>query len=84
MRILLISFLAAFTWLPGSDARGQVLDVAEIKPEIRTGFAHAGWKYDRYSDMPSLDAQTPNDRGRPARDRASSATCMLRGTKTNR
>lgn len=42
------------TWL--SDVRAQSLDVATIRPEIRTGFAHAGWKYDRYSDMPSLDA----------------------------
>lgn len=30
----------------------QTVDVAEIKPEIRTGFSHAGWKYDRYSELP--------------------------------
>ena len=36
----------------------QAPDVAEIRPEIRTGFSHAGWKYDRYSEMPSLDAHT--------------------------
>jgi hypothetical protein len=38
--------------------RAQVSDVARIKPEIRFGFSHAGWKYDRYSDLPSLDAKT--------------------------
>lgn len=42
-----------------SNSMAQPLDVAEIKPDIRTGFAHAGWKYDRYSDMPSLDAGKP-------------------------
>ena len=50
--------VAAVTWFGvwPSNSLAQSADIAEIKPEIRTGFAHAGWKYDRYSDMPSLDA----------------------------
>ena len=31
-------------------------EIAVIRPEVETGFAHAGWKYDRYRDLPSLDA----------------------------
>jgi len=31
-------------------------DLATIKPELRTGFSNAGWKYDRYKDLESLDA----------------------------
>ena len=50
------AFLVLATLGPKCCAQG--VDVAEIKPEIRTGFSHAGWKYDRYSDMPSLDANT--------------------------
>ena len=42
-----------------SPLLAQTVDVAEIRPELRTGFAHAGWKYDRYSEMPSLDANKP-------------------------
>jgi len=38
--------------------RSRADDVATIKPEIRSGFSNAGWKYDRYSDLPSLDAHT--------------------------
>jgi len=29
-----------------------------IKPDVETGFSNAGWKYDRYTDLPSLDAGT--------------------------
>jgi hypothetical protein len=31
-------------------------EIAVIRPDLRTGFANAGWKYDRYQDLPSLDA----------------------------
>ncbi len=58
MRALLTTLIAALAFLHGSDSYAQTLDVAEIKPERQSGFAQAGWKYDRYSDMPSLDAQT--------------------------
>lgn len=59
MRIFPLMLTAAAIVCLGSwasNSLAQTLEVAEIKPEIRTGFAHAGWKYDRYSDMPSLDA----------------------------
>jgi hypothetical protein len=32
-------------------------EIAVIRPELQTGFANAGWKYDRYQDLPSLDAR---------------------------
>jgi len=31
-------------------------DLAVLHPELHTGFANAGWKYDRYKDLESLDA----------------------------
>mgnify|MGYP001036804281 CR=1 FL=1 len=61
MRLLLTTVIAAFAFLVGAlplSSRGQTADVAEIKPDVRTGFSQAGWKYDRYSDLPSLDAHT--------------------------
>jgi len=39
---------------PRSQPQG--LDLATIRPEIQTGFAHAGWGYDRYKNMEKLDA----------------------------
>jgi hypothetical protein len=42
---------------------GNSLDVSHdlpiMKKAVGTGFANAGWKYDRYSDLPSLDAGKP-------------------------
>ncbi|MBN1854119.1 MAG: DUF2961 domain-containing protein [Pirellulales bacterium] len=51
-------FFAPIFWIGtlSFNTGAQEPDVAVIRPEIRTGFAHAGWKYDRYSEMPSLDA----------------------------
>ncbi|HOY58776.1 MAG TPA: DUF2961 domain-containing protein, partial [Verrucomicrobiota bacterium] len=31
-------------------------DLAVLKKDTPTGFANAGWKYDRYQELPSLDA----------------------------
>mgnify|MGYP001133362332 CR=1 FL=1 len=39
-----------------SRIAGVGSDLAIIKKDASTGFANAGWKYDRYSDLPSLDA----------------------------
>ena len=33
-------------------------DIAVIRPDLQTGFSQAGWKYDRYSNLPSLDKGT--------------------------
>lgn len=33
-----------------------VPDVAVVKPGVQTGFANAGWKYDRYDALPVLEA----------------------------
>ena len=57
-KLLPASISVATLWFCTSppEARAQTPDVAEIRPEVQTGFSHAGWKYDRYSDMPSLDA----------------------------
>ena len=41
---------------PPREAVGVGNDLAVIKKDGTTGFANAGWKYDRYSDLPSLDA----------------------------
>jgi hypothetical protein len=38
--------------------RAQSDSLPVIKPEVETGFSNAGWKYDRYTDLPSLDAGT--------------------------
>ncbi len=41
---------------PPRDVAGVGNDLAVIKKDAPIGFANAGWKYDRYSDLPSLDA----------------------------
>jgi len=38
------------------DAHGAGNDLAVIKKDASVGFANAGWKYDRYNHLPSLDA----------------------------
>ena len=55
--ILMATALLAI-WTLASRCSAQSIDVAEIRREIRTGFSHAGWKYDRYSELPSLDGNT--------------------------
>jgi hypothetical protein len=37
-------------------ADSSLESLATIHPETTTRFANAGWKYDRYQDLPSLDA----------------------------
>lgn len=41
--------------LTAQVALAEQPDIAVIRPDLQTGFAQAGWKYDRYSDLPSLD-----------------------------
>lgn len=38
---------------PPRDPTGVGTDLAIIKKDAPIGFANAGWKYDRYSDLPS-------------------------------
>ena len=45
----------ALTAVLACGARAEAPDIAVIRPDLRSGFAQAGWKYDRYSDMPALD-----------------------------
>ncbi len=49
----------AMAWLllAAPSAPADPPDMAVIRPDVETGFANAGWKYDRYEDLPSLDAR---------------------------
>ncbi|MBN2024141.1 MAG: DUF2961 domain-containing protein [Pirellulales bacterium] len=38
-------------------AEEDPLKLARIRPDVKTGFANGGWAYDRYSDLPTLDAK---------------------------
>ena len=40
---------------PAESADGP--EMAVIRPDVQTGFVNAGWKLDRYADLPSLDAK---------------------------
>jgi hypothetical protein len=42
------------------DARPALADppdMAVIRPNVQTGFSNGGWKYDRYPNLPALDAR---------------------------
>jgi len=52
MRTLLWSALLCLAAAPAIVGS----ELALIKPDTPTGFGHAGWKYDRYEDLESLDA----------------------------
>ena len=38
-----------------APAGAGALDLARIRPNVRTGFSNGGWKYDRYKELESLD-----------------------------
>lgn len=42
--------------LASAQAPEPGLSIAEIRRGVRTGFSNAGWAYDRYADLPKLDA----------------------------
>ncbi|MGQ9592872.1 MAG: DUF2961 domain-containing protein, partial [Planctomycetota bacterium] len=42
--------------LASAQAPESGLSIAEIRRGVRTGFSNAGWAYDRYADLPKLDA----------------------------
>lgn len=52
--LLLVSGLWA--QVPDKTTAPGGVDLATIRTDLETGFSNAGWKYDRYADLPSLDA----------------------------
>ncbi len=40
---------------PG-ECQSAGTEIAHLKPALKTGFSNAGWKYDRYPELESLDA----------------------------
>lgn len=54
MTLLGITVLSAYSMEPDLGIEG----LPTIKKGARQGFANAGWKYDRYKDLASLDART--------------------------
>ena len=48
---VLVAATAAAGW-------GQMDSLPVIRRGTETGFSNAGWKYDRYAELPSLDAHT--------------------------
>ena len=50
--ILLLAFIGPVF------AADSSLELAKIKKDTTTGFSNAGWKYDRYKELKSLDAHT--------------------------
>jgi hypothetical protein len=43
----------------GHVVRGQeVPEIAVIRPDVEPRLSNAGWKYDRYQELPSLDAHS--------------------------
>jgi hypothetical protein len=45
--------------LCGDVVRGQeVPEIAVIRPDVESRLSNAGWKYDRYQELPSLDAHS--------------------------
>jgi len=57
--MLVLAVLAGtFAWVAASARAADEVapDLPVIKKDVKTGFCNAGWKYDRYKDLPSLDA----------------------------
>lgn len=54
----LVGVAGAMGWLflAAPSATADPPEIAVIRPDVQTGFANAGWKYDRYQDLPALDA----------------------------
>ena len=61
LRTVILTFIALATvpslgddTVPGGHGTSD--NIAVIQNDSTTGFSNAGWKYDRYQDLPSLDA----------------------------
>lgn len=59
---IIASALAIAFWFSQAAQGADVPDMAIIRPEVQTGFVNAGWKYDRYPELPPLDAHKAVDR----------------------
>lgn len=57
-RLTLVTVLAGAAWsaVAARPAPAQPPQMALIRPDLRTGFSHAGWAYDRYKNLEKLDA----------------------------
>ena len=51
-----VSLAMGWLFLAAPSAAADPPQIALIRPDVQTGFVNAGWKYDRYQDLPSLDA----------------------------
>ncbi len=61
LRTVILTFIVLATapslggdTVPGGPGTSD--NIAVIQNDSTTGFSNAGWKYDRYQDLPSLDA----------------------------
>jgi len=54
----LAGLVGALAWLivAAPSAPADPPEVCILRPNVQTGFANAGWKYDRYQELASLDA----------------------------
>jgi hypothetical protein len=48
--------IVMFFFLAASSPAADPPAIAVIRSDLQTGFANAGWKYDRYHNLPALDA----------------------------
>lgn len=55
MRNAIFALVLIFSFAAIAD---NSLEIAKIKKDVTTGFSNAGWKYDRYSNLKSLDAHS--------------------------
>jgi len=51
-----VAAAAGWWFLAVPPATADPPQIAVIRPDLRTGFVNAGWKYDRYQELLSLDA----------------------------
>jgi hypothetical protein len=53
---LVASQIMGCLFFVAASAMAEPPSIAVIRPDLETGFSNAGWKHDRYADLPSLDA----------------------------
>jgi len=55
-RVSILISVLVFACCTGASAQTNSLELARIRPNVKSGFSNAGWKYDRYKSLESLDA----------------------------